>query len=89
MKLPHFDQWEVVTVEWVDSAGADQGWHKLKPRETIVDGCTSAGMVYSQDATGVTLVLSREEINEQVDSAITIPLVAITGFKRMAARARR
>lgn len=83
MRLPHFDQWEVVKITWVDSNGGRGGWHKLKPRETEIEGCTSAGMVHSQSADRVTLVLSREEMYDNVDGAITIPAAAVKTVERM------
>jgi hypothetical protein len=83
VRLPRFSQWEVVELQWVDSAGAGEGWHKLKPKETQIEGCVSAGMVCAQDQEAVTLVLSRDTTNKNVCSAITIPTCTVSGYRRL------
>jgi hypothetical protein len=65
----------------MDSCGPEQsGWHELTDEDRDVVGCVTVGMVESQDDTRITLALSREP-SGQVDGAISIPLVAITGFR--------
>jgi hypothetical protein len=83
MRLPQFDQWETVLLEWADSAAPVTGWHKPKPKEMEIDGCVTVGMVYAQSVDRITVVLSRDTVNEQIDGIITIPAAAVTGYARL------
>ena len=83
MKLPKFERWESVLLEWVDSAGGCDGWHKIKKKDTRIAGCTSSGMVYAQTSESVTLILSWDEVNKHADGVITIPSSAIRRFQRL------
>ena len=85
MRLPKMSQWDLLLIEWVDSAGGDSGWHKPKKKELEIDGCITVGMVYAQSPDRIAMVLSRDTANDQVDSVITIPTCAITGYTRLKA----
>lgn len=83
MRLPKMSQWCLLMIEWVDSAGTESGWHEPKEEELEIDGCITVGMVYAQSPDRIALVLSRDTKNDFIDGIITIPTVAITGYKRL------
>lgn len=78
MRLPKLEQWELVRVEWMDSRGGDNGWHKPKRKSFAIEGCVTVGQVYAMSSDRIVLVLSRDTLNDYVDSLITIPSIAIT-----------
>ena len=82
MKLPDFDQWEIVRLEWMDSATCEPGWGKLRRKDRNLTGCMTVGQVYEQTDEALTVVLSRDTTNKHVNCAITIPTVNITRFRR-------
>ena len=84
MKLPRFDEWEPLYVEWQDACRSAESWGKLKKSDVQVDGCVSVGMVHSQDSIALVLVQSRDPDTKNVVFAIAIPVCAITAFKRLA-----
>ena len=85
MRLPKMSQWDLLLIEWVDSAGGDSGWHKPKKKELEIDGCITVGMVYAQSPDRIAMVLSRDTKMNNIDCVITIPTVAITSFTRLKA----
>lgn len=76
-------QWDLLMIEWVDSAGVESGWHQPHEAELEIDGCITVGMVYAQKPDRIALVLSRDTMNNNIDGIITIPTVAITGYTRL------
>jgi len=83
MRIPNMSQWDLLQVEWLDSTGNGDGWHKPKKRELEIDGCITVGMVYAQSPDRIALVLSRDTKTNDIDGIITIPTVAITGYTKL------
>ena len=54
------EQWELIEVEWVDSAGTENGWHKPGKKEMEIHGCVTVGQLYAQSVDRIVIVLSRD-----------------------------
>ena len=80
MRIPKLEQWALVEIEWLDSAGTSSGWHKPTKKEMEIDGCVTVGMLYAQSRDRLVVVLSRDTQNNNIDGIVTIPTVAITGI---------
>lgn len=83
MRLPKLTVGEAVRVEWIDSYGSSGGWDQLDESDTEVVGCVTVGMVHASARDRITLVLSLDTVNGNVNGAITIPAVAITSLRRL------
>jgi hypothetical protein len=83
MRLPQMNQWEMLQINWVDSAAGEAGWHNPTKSEFEIDGCVSVGMAYAQSHDRIVLILSRATLHDQIDGLITIPTCAITGYARL------
>lgn len=88
MRIPKCEQWDLVEVHWMDSRGSDEGWHKIKKREMEIHGCITVGQVYAQSSDRLCIILSRDSVENQADSSITIPAIAITQFYKLKRIAR-
>lgn len=81
MRLPKLEQWASVRVEWVDSCGpSNGGWIDSDDLPTEIVGCVTVGMVQHATTDRITLVLSHDNDNGNINGAITIPAVAITSL---------
>lgn len=83
VRLPKFEQWEVVELVWLDSGRIEEGWYKPRKKDIEIDGCSTVGMVYAQAPDRITIVLSRDTKRKEICSAITIPTCAITDYNRL------
>lgn len=77
---------DLVLVEWVDSARpAEQAWTEIGDLDLDVSGCQSVGWVIHVNDKMVVIGHNMDPTNDHVCGAMAIPLVAITGLKRLAA----
>jgi hypothetical protein len=83
MRLPKMEQWELIEVEWVDSAGTENGWHKPGKKEMEIHGCVTVGQLYAQSVDRIVIVLSRDSTSKNIDGIITIPTVAVTALRKL------
>lgn len=83
-KIPVFKRWTTVELEWFDSHGTG-GWVLLNEADRVITGCHSVGMVEHQDSATITLALSHDVTNGNVCGTITIPLFAVTSWRRLQA----
>jgi hypothetical protein len=83
MRLPKMEQWELIEVEWVDSAGTENGWHKPGKKEMEIHGCVTVGQLYAQSTDRIVIVLSRDSTSQNIDGIITIPTVAVTALRKL------
>lgn len=75
-------KWTPVLLEWLDAHGGDEGWtppnrkwHKGEPVRTV-------GLLYRQDAEGITLVMSRCK-GGSVGGYIFVPAVNVVSIREL------
>lgn len=83
MKLPKFEPWEPVMINWNDATAATEGWHKVRKHERLITGCVTVGQVEKQTKDTLTIVLSHDTRSGDVYGCITIPTAVITMFARL------
>lgn len=78
-----FEKWDYLEVLWADSASIPSGWTASSDIEASPDPCVSVGMLLAQNDYALTLVLSRDMDNGDINSAIIIPWVAIKSIRKL------
>lgn len=81
MRLPQFEQWELLEVHWNDAAApSEQVWMKPKKKDMEISGVITVGQLYAQSADRLVLVLTRDSNCKNIHGMITILTAAVTSY---------
>jgi len=76
--------WAPVCVEWSDAHGGDDGWQPFDPSHIATPvPITSVGLLAAQNRQGVTLVMSRNGITNDIASYLFVPRVNIVSIREL------
>jgi hypothetical protein len=80
-KSKYLPQWTAVAVLWLDAHGQGMAWgEKLKARDLRPAKILSVGQVFAHTKHGITVSLSHDTRNSNVDSYMFIPTQGIVSI---------
>lgn len=83
MTRPNLKQWDLLKVEWIDSAGASDRWEFTEIVGTEPCRCQTVGWLIQQGEEVMVIAGHRTVNREQVNGHMVIPKVAVTKVTRL------